>query len=181
VNNTTSGRAVVLYGPPASGKSTITKQLEMADGRYRLFRRLKAGGGRMDEYRVTTYAQIRNLQAAGEVVWANERYGSVYVIDRPYLRRMIEEERIPVLHVGQRSAVDSIVSAVPDVQVITVSLTCPREIALQRIANRKTGDTPDRVAAYDATERFIEADLIIDTSVVGSTEAAFMIADKVLG
>ena len=64
---------------------------------------------------------------AGEVVWANERYGAVYAIDRPHLRRMVEEGHIPVLHVGQRSAVDAIVSAVPGVQVTTVSLTCPRD------------------------------------------------------
>jgi guanylate kinase len=176
----TSGRAVVLYGPPASGKSTITKQLETIDSRYRLFRRLKAGGGRMAEYRITTHAHIKDLQPAGEIVWANERYGSVYAIDRPQLRRMIEEGYIPVLHVGQRGAIASVASAMPDMQVTTVSLTCPREIALQRLASRETGDTSDRLAAYDATEQFIEADLIIDTSSIGPVEAADMIAHKVL-
>jgi guanylate kinase len=180
VSGSKNERAVILYGPPASGKSTITKQLERIDDRYRLFQRLKAGTGRISEYRITTRDRIRDLSAAGEIVWANERYGSVYVIDRPHLRRMIEAGCIPILHVGQRDAVDSIVSAVPTVQVTTVSLTCPREIALQRIANRETGDTLDRVAAYDATEQFIDADLTIDTSVVGPVEAADLIIEKVL-
>jgi guanylate kinase len=176
-----SGRAVILYGPPASGKSTVTKQLERIDSRYRLFLRLKAGSGRAAEYRITTQDHIKDLQAAGEIVWTNERYGAVYAIDRLHLRRMVKGGHIPVLHVGQRSAIYAIVSALPDVQVITVSLTCPREVALQRIASRETGDIPDRVAAYDATEQFIDADIAIDTNVVGPVEAADLISIKALG
>jgi guanylate kinase len=173
-----SGRALILYGPPASGKSTITRRLEQIDNRYRLFPRLKAGRGRQAEYRIATHDRIKELQAAGDVVWANERYGAVYAIDRPYLRCMVEEGRIPILHVGQRSAVDAIVSAVPDVQVTAVSLICPRELALQRIAGRATGDIADRIAAYDATEQFT-GNLTIDTSVVGPVEAADLIANRV--
>jgi guanylate kinase len=179
VNNTTSGQAVILYGPPAAGKSTITKHLERADNRYRLFPRLKAGGGRVTEYRITTLDHIKDLQAAGEVVWTNERYGAVYAVDRPHLRHMVEEGCIPVLHVGQRMAVNAIVAAIPDVQITTVSLTCPRDIAVQRITDRATGDTADRIAAYDATEQFKDADLTIDTSIVSPAEAADLIASGV--
>jgi guanylate kinase len=131
------------------------------------------------EYRITTIDHIKDLQAAGEVVWSNERYGAVYAVDRPHFRRMVEEGQIPVLHVGQWNAVDAIVASVPDAQVTTVSLTCPRDLAVQRITDRATGDTADRIAAYDATERFIDADLTIDTSAVTPVEAADLIADRV--
>lgn len=179
MNDATSGRAVILYGPPASGKSTITKHLERIDNHYCLFPRLKAGGGRVAEYRITTLDHIKDLQAAGEVIWVNERYGAIYAIDRPHLRHMVEEGCVPVLHVGQRSAVDAIIAAMPDVQITTVSLTYPRDIAVQRITDRETGDTADRIAAYDATKQFKDADLTIDTSIVGPVEAADLIARTV--
>lgn len=179
MNNPLSGRAVILYGPPASGKSTITKHLEQIDTRYRLFLRLKAGGGRTAEYRITTLDHIKDLQAAGEIAWNNERYGAIYAIDTPNLRYMIELGRIPVLHVGQPNAVNAIVAAIPDVQVTTVILICPRDIAVQRIMNRATGDTADRIAAYDATEPFKGAHMTIDTSLITPVEAAEMIANRV--
>jgi guanylate kinase len=65
------------------------------------------------------------------------------------------------------------------VQITTVSLTCPRDIAVQRITDRATGDTADRIAAYDATEQFKDADLTIDTSIVSPAEAADLIASGV--
>lgn len=181
MNNATRGRAVILYGPPASGKSTITKHLERADSRYLLFPRLKAGGGRVAEYRIVPLGAIQELQAAGEIVWTNERYGAVYAIDRPHLRHMVHKGSIPVLHVGQLGAVDAIIAAVPDVQITTVSLTCGRDTAVRRITERATGDTADRIAAYDATERLEGADLVIDTGIVNPAEAADLIASKVSG
>lgn len=133
----------------------------------------------MAEYRITTLDNIKDLSAAGEVVWSNERYGAVYVVDRPYLRRMVESGEIPVLHVGQREAVDAILKAVPDVAITTISLTCPRDLAVQRITERATGDTAERITAYDATQHLADADLTIDTSIVNPVEAAGLIANTV--
>lgn len=171
---------VILYGPPASGKSTITEYMRRSDPRFTLFPRLKAGSGRKGEYRITTIEHIAELKASGEAIWTNERYGSTYATDRPYLDEMISRGLIPVLHAGQRAAVDAIATAVPGAQVTKVSLTLPRDVARNRIANRETGDSSERFAAYDATEEYPDADLVIDTNSTSPDDAASLIIERTL-
>jgi guanylate kinase len=62
-----------------------------------------------------------------------------------------------------------------------VSLTCPRDVAAARIAERATGDTAERLAAYDGTPALPGATLTIDTSAIPSGEAARQIAAACLG
>jgi guanylate kinase len=165
-------RAVVLYGPPAVGKDTITAALASVSDRYRLFPRLKAGPGRTAGYRMVAIDQLEALRRAGEILWENERYGAVYAVDRPELVAMLEHDQVPVLHLGQAAAVTVVTGAVLDVQWLVVSLTCPRSIAEGRIVQRDTGDTAARLAAYDATESLPDPDLTIDTSSVSPHCAA---------
>jgi hypothetical protein len=79
-------RGIILYGPPAAGKSTITTQPHKLDPVYTLFKRFKIGSGRSAGYRMTTAAKRRELHAADNVVWENEQYGNVYLIDRAGLQ-----------------------------------------------------------------------------------------------
>ena len=72
--------AVILYGPPAAGESTVTKALTCLDESYRLYRRLKVGAGRTIGYRMTTLSHIKTLRSAGSVVWETHRYDALYVI-----------------------------------------------------------------------------------------------------
>jgi guanylate kinase len=172
---------LVLYGPPASGKSTITGALESRNHRFRLFPRLKCGEGRRSEYRMASREDLERLRAGGEVVWENERYGAVYVIDRGHIERMFAGGLIPVLHAGQPEVVDALAKAFPNAGLTSVNLTCPRPVAAARIAERATGDTAERLAAYDATPALAGATLTIDTSVTPPSEAARQIAVACLG
>ncbi|MEU4713159.1 kinase [Micromonospora purpureochromogenes] len=171
-------RGVILYGPPASGKDTVTSALHQLDDRYQQFRRLKVGQGRIAGYRMSSVAELAALRASGSVVWENRRYGSVYVIDAPGLRQQLHEQ-IPVVHVGQVNAVDAVREAFPDARWTVVALTCPRNVAERRIVERQTGDAAERLRAWDQTERLPTAGLTIDTSEASPGMAAELIDQAV--
>ncbi|MGE3413447.1 MAG: kinase [Dehalococcoidia bacterium] len=168
--------AVLLYGPPASGKDSVTDALTSVSDEYQLFQRLKVGGGRSIGYRRATDSVINALRAAGDVVWENERYGARYVIDRPALLAL-HRRTVPVVHLGQREAIEAVTRALNG-DVMTVALWCPRDVAAARIAGRGTGDTAARLDAWDATAPFPEADLTINTSTIDPSRAARVIHER---
>jgi len=166
-------RGVILYGPPAAGKDTVTERLAAIDPAYQLFARLKAGRGRTSGYRMTTPDHLDALEAAGGIIWRNQRYGATYVIDRPGLDQALTVG-IPVLHMGQPDGIHAVTDATPSARWLVVYLWCPRDIAAHRIAERATGDTADRLTAWDQTPR-VDADLTIDTATTDPQEAAHTI------
>jgi guanylate kinase len=163
---------IILYGPPAAGKDTVTKALTSLDGSYRLYQRLKVGTGRTTGYRITTLPHINTLRNTGSVIWETHRYDALYVVDRTPLTDMLDV-CIPVLHTGQLGAVKAVTDTLPPAtQWVTVWLWCPRHIAARRITNRGTGDTSARLRAWDETEPLPEADISINTANVCPANAA---------
>lgn len=170
----TSG--VILYGPPASGKDTITAALHDLDPRYQHFPRLKYGPGRTTGYRMVDAGQLTALRSKpGEIIYENSRYGAVYVIDRTHLLDMARAGLVPVIHLGQPNGVDA-VTALAGVRWTVVELCCPRPVAAARIAARNTEDTAERLTAYDATPRLAAPDLCIDTGRTQPHDAAALIS-----
>ncbi|MFG1716953.1 kinase [Micromonospora sp. NPDC049203] len=172
-------RGVILYGPPAAGKDTVTSALYELDTRFTLYQRLKAGPGRTTGYRMTDTATLDRMRQRGEVVWENQRYEARYVVDRPSLVQQLSDG-VPVVHLGQRAAVAAIARAVPGARWVVAYLWCPRKSAEQRIINRGTGDTTARLQAWDATEDLPEADLTLNTAELSPAVAAQRIHRRVL-
>jgi guanylate kinase len=171
--------AMILYGPPAAGKDTVTEALTQLDESYRLYRRLKVGAGRTVGYRMTTLSHVNALRSAGSVVWETRRYDALYVVDRASLTDMLEV-CIPVLHVGQIGAVKTVTATLPPVtQWVTVWLWCPRDIAAARITDRGTGDTAARLRAWDETAPLPDADISINTAEVRPADTAAAIHSQV--
>ena len=123
---------------------------------------------------MTSEAAIDALRTRGEVIWENQRYGAVYVVDRSRLHDQLTHH-VPVLHLGQPEAISAVRKASPTATWVVVYLWCSRDIAAQRIAARKTGDAEDRLRAWDETKPLDQADLTIDTAQTDPDTAASMI------
>ncbi|GHE56516.1 hypothetical protein GCM10018785_27290 [Streptomyces longispororuber] len=172
-------QGVLLYGPPAAGKDTITAALTELSPRYAQFARLKVGTGKSAGYRMGTAEQLRKLKAAGGVVYANHRYGNTYVIDAPGLDAAFESG-VPVVHLGQVEGIRALVGGYP-AEWSVVQLWCPRDVTEQRSAGRGDRDTAARLAAWDATREDLDRhqgmvwDLTVDTTAVSPQDAAQLI------
>jgi guanylate kinase len=154
---------VILYGPPASGKSTITKALNRLHPAYALFPRLKDGPGRTEEYRMVSTNDLASLEASGDLIWTNHRYGATYAIDHSGLRDHLANH-ISVLHLGQAEAVEAVTRATPDVSWLVVELRCSRAEAEARLRRRDPLTVDARLQAFDETTPLKSADLSIDTT-----------------
>jgi len=164
-------RGVILYGPPAAGKDTITEALHRMDPRYGLFRRLKAGAGKTAGYRMTSSAALGELRESGALVWENSRYDAVYAVDRPALLNHLANG-YPVLHLGQIEAIDAVIKATPDATWTVVYVWCPRDIAERRLTARNPEDVEHRLKAWDQTVPIDYAALMINTAQVTPDVAA---------
>ncbi|MGI5359960.1 phosphotransferase-like protein [Streptomyces sp. CA-252508] len=175
----TPKQGVILYGPPASGKDTVTTALTELNSKYAQFARLKVGAGKSTGYRMGTAEQLRDLEAAGDVVYANARYGNTYAIDRPGVDAAFAAG-VPVAHLGQVDGIRALVDGYP-ADWSVVLLWCPREVTEQRSAGRGDSDTAARLVAWDATREDLDAhpsavfDLTVDTTTASPQDAARLI------
>ncbi|MDQ1659189.1 MAG: guanylate kinase, partial [Cryptosporangiaceae bacterium] len=137
-------QGIILYGPPASGKDTITGALHALDSRYVLFPRIKCGPGKASGYRMVSATELSELRAHGEILWENERYGSVYAVDRSGLREHLAAHT-PVLHLGQPDAVEAVREEFFEVDWTVADLSCQLETAKTRLSKRGDVKLEDRL------------------------------------
>jgi guanylate kinase len=178
-------RGLLLYGPPASGKDSITAELSRQDARFELFTKLKAGNGRSAGYRQVSPDDLKALSDAGRLVVETHRYGNRYAVDRDELDALTEAGRIPVVHMGNLPDLRRLRTAIPLIWT-SVLLWIPREVCAQRSENRGDPDSPRRLRAWDETNTDLQAaqegspfDLIIHTDQTDPEEAARRIIEAV--
>jgi guanylate kinase len=177
-------QGILLYGPPAAGKDTITAALTELDARYVPFTRLKVGTGKSEGYRMSTAEQLAVLEARGDVIYRNDRYGNIYVVDRPGLDQAMEGGRTPVVHLGQMVGMEQVTALFP-AHWVRVLLWCSKETTAQRSLLRGDTDPAARLTAWDATQADLVAhpraqwELRVDTDATAPRQAAQRIDDIV--
>ncbi|MFB6626610.1 guanylate kinase [Streptomyces sp. NPDC056374] len=152
-------RGVVLFGPPAAGKDTVSAALNALDDRFAQLVKVKVGSGRTAGYRMATEEELGSLRAAGRILLETERYGNTYAVDRADLDGMRAAGGIPVVHVGSLAHLRSFLGSVGE-PWLRVLLWLPREECALRSAGRGDRDTEERLGVWDATlEDLAAADL----------------------
>lgn len=147
---------IVLYGPPASGKDTITAALYRLDLRFVLLPKLKAGTGRARGYELVTAEHLAKLRGAGRLVAETHRYGNTYAVDRQSIDDLTTAGVVPVAHMGNIADLRRLVGREPD-SWLRVLLWVPREVTEERSRSRGDADTGKRLAAWDETLADLEA------------------------
>ncbi|GGP18423.1 guanylate kinase [Nonomuraea glycinis] len=139
---------IVLYGPPASGKSTVTAALTALDSRLVLLRKLKAGTWHGSEYEFVGFERLAELRAAGRLLVETYRYGNAYAVDRHQVQQITGAGMLPVVHMGNIPDVRRLVEAGP---WLPVMLWVSRETCERRSRRRGDSDTAQRLRAWDET------------------------------
>ncbi|MFI9556131.1 guanylate kinase [Nonomuraea endophytica] len=147
---------IVLYGPPASGKDTITAALNRLDPQFVLLPKLKVGTGRAAGYEFVSAEHLDRLRAEGRLLVETHRYGNIYAVDRQAVEVRHAAGYVPVIHMGNIHDLRQLISATPD-SWLRVLLWVPREITEQRSTERGDPDTFKRLTAWDETLADLEA------------------------
>ncbi|MEV4183258.1 guanylate kinase [Streptosporangium canum] len=151
-----SPQGIVLYGPPASGKDTITATLTRLDPRFVLLPKLKVGTGRTAGYEFVTAEHLDKLREAGRLLVETRRYGNIYAVDRQAIEDRHAAGHVPVAHMGNIRDLRQLTSRVSD-GWLRVLLWVPREVTEQRSQGRGDADTGKRLTAWDETLADLEA------------------------
>lgn len=157
-------KGLVLIGPPAAGKDTITDIVEQRSN-LRLLKKAKAGSGRSAGYRLVSMEEFDECVARGEMVSTVERYGNRYGVMRADVAAIQQAGDIPVIHTA---SVEEALTLAADGMALCL-IWCSRSESADRLRHRDQSTVDERLAVWDQLQDDLDViakhlDLVIDTT-----------------
>jgi guanylate kinase len=184
---------ILLSGTPASGKDTLTEELNNRDSRFSHFKKHKiASGGKLDEtYHLTSKERFDDMVQNNEFVQFHYRYDRGYGVSLDELLKMKEDNKIPIIHVGKYENIAKF-RQFGLRNILSVFIFTDRNSTKDRLIKRHT-DNPDevekRLSAYDeeidmlrraaSQNRRLDFDLVIKNNGSSVERAASELFQKI--
>lgn len=136
-------KILIFSGMPASGKDTVTDGIISTDPRFVALKKHKSVGSSdaiKDTYYNISIEEFNQKAKNGDFLQYHGRYGRYYGIDESVLRSLIEQDKIPVIHIGRienyYAFIDSINNKNIHCNVVHIQLWNSREKLIDRIKLR---------------------------------------------
>lgn len=149
----TTGRLIVLFGAPTTGKDTVTDVLTGRNSKFEHFIKHKRGAGSRHGYTMVTESELDELRQSGRIVSQVDRYGSTYAIDRNRLATSAANDRTAIIHSAEVLEVE----ALHRLGGAVVILECSRDTAQARLGHRDPTTVAERMKVWDAVNATVQA------------------------
>ena len=146
-------RGVVLFGPPASGKDTVTACMDAMYPDVALYEKLKTGAGRSLGYRFIDADELDQRRRSGRLT-SVVRYGNQYSVDHAELDAWELQGRIPVVHTTD---LDELGNLAARAGWLVVGLWARRRIAAERLLARGDLELSQRLDLWSSSLRDLTA------------------------
>lgn len=165
-------KGLVLLGPPAAGKDTITTLLEQRSD-LRLVRKVKAGSGRAAGYRLVSSETFDGHAERGEMISAVERYGNRYGVLRSDVVAVQQDGHVPVVHTASPDEAKRLVEE----GMALCLIWCSRSTSSERLNARDQSSVAERLAVWDQLQSELGdaeslLDIVVDTTNRSADDAA---------
>ncbi|MEH7224457.1 hypothetical protein V7112_11680 [Bacillus sp. JJ1566] len=139
------GKVILVCGPPASGKDTLTARLSKIDNRFWHFQKHRGIDGVIPNNQASSQyiniprSKFEEMIMRNEFIQYHQRYDRYYGISQKVLKDNINNGKIPIIHVGRIENLYELENKIED-KVIKIFVWAPLNILEQRLNKRHPGN-----------------------------------------
>lgn len=149
-------KIILLCGPPASGKDTLTELLKKRNNIFCYFKKHRVANQVDRSRNLTTYFQIslkefQQTIGKDEFIQFHKRYERFYGVSRKVLNNYLQCDKIPIIHVGKIYDLMELEAAL-EANVAKILIWETKDVIRERLMLRHHGDYKEihlRLKSYD--------------------------------